>query len=86
MATWYILGFAIEKRMGWQKRWLTAHALNTKIWATPLMIAPRQNARVLLGRSVLVFPYEDQESAPFSPTREGVIHGRVVTPSEASSF
>jgi len=83
---WYTLGFAIEGRVDWQKGEFTAPSPIMNGWAAPSMIAREQSERFLFGRRVLVLLDEVQVRVEFSPTREGVIQGRGMAPSETSSF
>ena len=70
-ALWYTLGFAMERRIDWHKRELSAPAPTTNGWAAPSMIAIGQNEIFLFGRSVLMLPNEVLVRVEFSPTRDG---------------
>jgi hypothetical protein len=54
--------------------------------ALPSMIAPRQNAKLLLALIVRELPNEVKVRVPSPSTREGVIHGRGRAPSAGSSL
>ena len=83
---WYTHGLAMEMMMDWQTGELIAPVPTTYGCETPSMIAPRQNAMVLLALINRVLPDEIHVMA-FSPSRrERVIHGRERAPSVASSL
>ncbi len=86
IALWNTLGFAIEMRIDWQTGELMAPIAIRYGCGTPSMMAPGQNARVLLALIDRILPEEVQVRV-FSPsTSEGMIHGRGRAPSVASSM
>ncbi len=58
IALWNTLGFAIEMRIDWQTRELMAPVATRYGCGTPSLIAPGQNARVLLALIDRILPEE----------------------------
>ena len=83
---WYTLGLAMEMMIDWGTGDVIALVPTTYGCGTPSLIAPGQNARVLLALIGRVLRGKIHVM-PFSPSRrEGVIHWRGRAPSVASSL